>query len=111
MVLAGCFAALLGVGSFGCDSGPAQGCRHNPLFCGGDVGADCLDDGDCADGFCCTEESNCGGGMCTLACDDDLDCPSFMACEHDMCFFRCESDLDCAEGQGCEHGDTICEWP
>ncbi|GAB5543988.1 MAG: hypothetical protein RLO52_40160 [Sandaracinaceae bacterium] len=98
---------LLGVS--GC--GPGDGCRFDPAACGGDVGASCVGDGDCADGFCCTEDANCGGGMCTLPCEEDLDCPSFMACEHRVCFFRCEVDEDCAVGQSCEHGQTVCEWP
>ena len=41
---------------------------------------------------------NCGGGMCTLRCDRDLDCPEDMLCEHETCFFGCASDEDCADG-------------
>ncbi|MEC7523691.1 MAG: hypothetical protein VYE22_27660 [Myxococcota bacterium] len=99
----------LALAAHGCSA--SEGCRFDPLACGGDVGATCVSDGDCADGYCCTEDANCGGGMCTVPCRDDLDCPSFMACEHDVCFFRCEVDEDCAVGQSCEHGDTVCEWP
>jgi hypothetical protein len=91
--------------------GPGEACRYDPLSCGGDVGATCATNGDCTDGYCCTDNSNCGGGMCTLRCRDDLDCPDFMACEHDVCFFRCLDDADCAAGQSCEHGNTVCEWP
>jgi len=91
--------------------GPTQDCRFDPAGCGGDVGGNCIDDRDCAEGFCCQESANCGGGMCTYDCESDADCPDFMACEHDVCFFRCDDDLDCAEGQGCEHGNTVCEWP
>lgn len=90
---------------------PSDGCRYDPVACGGDVGAICTSDAECASGYCCTERSNCGGGMCTIPCADDLDCPGFMACEHQVCFFRCELDEDCAVGQSCEHGNTICEWP
>jgi hypothetical protein len=89
----------------------SEDCRFAPDLCGGDLGALCVDDYDCGDGHCCTEEANCAGGMCSLPCDNDGDCPSFMACEHHTCFFRCDHDDDCAEGQSCEHGETICEWP
>lgn len=109
----GSLLALLGVASasmlVGC--APGEGCRFDPDSCGGDVGATCVSDGDCLDGYCCTEESNCGGGMCTIECRDDADCPSFMGCEHRVCFFLCDVDEDCAIGQECEHGDTVCEWP
>lgn len=91
--------------------GPGEGCRYDPDGCGGDVGAYCVYDSDCLDGYCCTEEGNCGGGMCTIPCRDDLDCPSFMGCEHGVCFFLCDFDEDCAVGQSCEHGNTVCEWP
>lgn len=92
--------------------GPAgEDCRFEPANCGGDLGALCVNDSDCWDAYCCTEQSNCGGGMCTLPCDRNDDCPSFMACEHHVCFFRCSDDADCAAGQSCEHDNTICEWP
>jgi hypothetical protein len=86
-------------------------CRYHPASCAGGVGAFCDVDRDCISGFCCTKESNCGGGMCTFACRGDRDCPPDMACEHDVCFFRCSSDRDCAVGQSCEHGHSVCEWP
>ena len=91
--------------------GASEDCRHDPAGCGGDLGGDCQRDSDCLDGVCCTDDSNCGGGLCTLNCDSDVDCPDFMACEHDICFFRCSEDAECAVGQSCEHGNTICEWP
>ena len=103
--------ALLLATLAGCSGDPDDECRFDPAHCGGGVGADCARDDDCDDGYCCTEESNCGGGMCTIACARDADCPSFMACEHDICFFRCDVDEDCASGQSCEHGNTVCEWP
>ena len=96
--------ALLAVA--GC--APAH-CRYDP-GCGGGVGATCDNDSQCATGWCC-DSGNCGGGMCTYSCRDDLDCPSDMLCEHDTCFFNCASDEDCAVGMSCEHGQTICEWP
>ncbi len=86
-------------------------CRYDPAGCFGNPGAFCDSNGDCQGGFCCTEQSNCGGGMCTFACNGDQDCPSDMACEHDRCFFICRSSADCAEGQSCEHDNTVCEWP
>ena len=89
----------------------ADVCRFEPDRCpSGEPGAECIDDRDCF-GFCCTDGSNCRGGMCTYACQNNEDCPRDMACEHDMCFFACEFDEDCAVGQSCEHGNTVCEWP
>ena len=86
-------------------------CRFDPVSCPGASGALCRRDVDCQPGlFCCTEDSNCGGGMCTLQCKDDLECPPDMACEHSKCFYRCDSDIDCAEGMSCEHAHTVCEW-
>ncbi len=93
------------------DDGFTEDCRFDPEHCGSGVGAFCVDDDDCWDNYCCTEDSNCAGGMCTIPCNKDDDCPSFMACEHSVCFFRCDDDHDCADGQSCEHGETICEWP
>lgn len=107
--LAALVAASLALSISGCS--PGDGCRFQPESCGGDVGANCAVDRDCADGYCCTESANCGGGMCTIACNDDLDCPGFMGCEHHVCFFLCDVDEDCAVGQSCEHGNTVCEWP
>ena len=106
---------LIGAVIVGCgDDGPTRpydACRYDPASCRGEVGAFCRDNRDCAQGTCCTEDSNCGGGMCTFACDRDEHCPPSMACEHHVCFFRCVSDRDCAVGQSCEHGKTVCEWP
>lgn len=103
------FALALVASLAGC--GSDEPCRFEPDSCGGALGGNCVTDSDCLSGFCCDEDANCGGGMCTISCDSDADCPSYMACEHDICFFACESDLDCAVGQSCEHGDTVCEWP
>lgn len=89
--------------------GDGDDCRFDPLCPGGNVGASCEEDRNCAAGFCC-DTGNCGGGMCTFPCDDDDDCPSDMSCAHDVCFFRCGSDRDCADGMSCEHGHTIREW-
>ncbi len=88
-----------------------EDCRFDPAGCGGLLGGNCVEDGDCGSGYCCTEAANCGGGMCTRQCVSDDDCPGSMACQHDICFFRCDSDADCAEGQSCEHDNTVCEWP
>jgi len=95
----------------GCAAESSDSCRLDPEFCGGGTaGAFCDSDDDCQ-GICCTERGNCGGGMCTFECRDDLDCPSDMGCEHDVCFYLCDVDEACAVGQECEHGDTVCEWP
>jgi len=86
-------------------------CRFEPERCRrGRPGAFCDRDSDCQ-GFCCKDDDNCDGGMCTFSCDRDDDCPPDMRCEHDMCFYACNSDDDCAPGQRCEHGNTVCEWP
>lgn len=110
----GRFAWILGfccsLGAAGCASEPDY-CRFDPGECGGGIGGDCVFDEDCQDGFCCREDSNCGGGMCTYACRSDADCPASMRCQHDICFFSCSIDDDCASGQRCEHDNTICEWP
>jgi hypothetical protein len=87
-------------------------CRLDPQSCDGASGTLCDDERDCNPGLiCCTENSNCAGGMCTRECDRDEDCPLDMLCEHSVCFYMCDSDRDCAEGMSCEHGKTICEWP
>lgn len=86
-------------------------CRDNPDDCGGQLGGACEQTDDCSDGVCCTEKSNCGGGMCLFRCESNADCPENQRCEHKQCFFSCRTDDDCAPGQKCEHGDTICEWP
>ncbi len=88
-----------------------EDCRFHPDDCGHDVGSACNRHSDCDDNYCCTEEKNCRGGMCSIPCDTDHDCPSFMACEHDICFFSCSNDADCADGMKCEHMNTVCEWP
>lgn len=94
----------------GCGAKVFETCRLHPEDCpGGEAGAFCDKDSDCA-GFCCKDNGNCDGGMCTYECDVDADCPPTMACEHDMCFYLCDHDSDCASGQSCEHGNTICEW-
>jgi hypothetical protein len=85
-------------------------CRFEPGLCAGGLGGLCGGNQDCAVGFCCRNPKECGGGMCTLSCRNDLDCPVEMACEHGMCFYSCRSDLDCAAGQHCGHGHTVCEW-
>ncbi len=104
-------ASLLLIGGLlgGACADPYSACRLDPLCASGGVGASCASDRDCFDGVCC-ESDNCGGGMCTFACDDDRDCPPEMLCEHSTCFFICSDDRDCAVGQSCEHGNTICEW-
>lgn len=85
------------------------GCRESPADCEGQIGGDCEDGGECFEGECCRDK-NCGGGMCTFACKDDVDCPEGMACEHSYCFFTCSRDEDCGPGQSCEHKNTICEY-
>ena len=96
--------------AFGCDDDPDR-CRFDPGDCFGGIGGFCGEDDDCDTGHCCTEEANCGGGMCTYSCDRDEDCPDDMGCEHHTCFFGCVSDDDCADGMSCEHDNTVCEWP
>lgn len=85
-------------------------CRDHPEDCDGDIGGSCRQTEDCSDGVCCTEKSNCAGGMCLYRCKNDSDCPDNQRCEHDHCFFTCNSDSDCGRGQSCEHGNTICEY-
>lgn len=103
-------AVLAGVLVAGCDD-DIETCRFDPEDCRGGIGGFCDDRGDCDTGECCTEEANCGGGMCTFSCDRHEDCPDDMRCEHNTCFFACDSDEDCAEGMSCEHDQTVCEWP
>lgn len=103
--------ALMLAGSCSNDGDSSNTCRLFPDDCfDGRAGAFCESDRECR-GFCCTDGANCGGGMCTYACDIDEDCPFDMGCEHNVCFYLCDDDLDCAEGQRCEHGNTVCEWP
>lgn len=104
---------LLGLVSAHCsDPVSSDLCRLDPQNCMGGAGTRCDDDQQCNfELYCCREKSNCGGGMCTIACHDDLDCPDDMLCEHDKCFYRCADDQDCAPGMSCEHGKTICEYP
>ena len=99
--------AALSLGSCGYN---ADKCRLNPELCYGYPGGFCEEELDCRPGTTCCTTDNCGGGMCTVECEDDRDCPIGMLCEHDVCFYTCESDRDCAEGMSCEHGNTICEW-
>jgi hypothetical protein len=94
----------------GCTPASSDQCRLYPEVCHGEAGSFCDSDYDCI-GICCKQASNCGGGMCTFSCQNDLDCPMDMACEHRVCFYRCRMDSDCAVGQQCEHDNTICEWP
>lgn len=93
------------------DSLASDECRLEPERCDGGAGALCRGDRDCADPlFCCEDNGNCGGGMCTADCRDDFDCPGGMRCEHDMCFYACDNDRDCAPQMSCEHGNTVCEY-
>ena len=111
--LAGGLGLALSIGMVaGCLGGVSNDtCRLRPEDCRGAAGTLCDSDNDCSPGLeCCDDDKNCGGGMCTLPCDDDLDCPSDMLCEHDVCFYMCESDEDCAPTMSCEHGNTICEY-
>jgi hypothetical protein len=86
-------------------------CRLDPEGCDGGAGGLCHHDSDCADPlFCCTDNGNCGGGMCTADCHDDRDCPGDMLCEHGMCFYACDDDRDCATTMSCEHDRTVCEY-
>lgn len=108
--------AAVGLSSIHCEDDfedlSSDHCRFHPEDCDGGAGALCDDDHDCADQlFCCEEDANCGGGMCTASCDDDYDCPYDMLCEHHMCFYACDRDEDCAEEMKCEHKNTVCEWP
>ena len=111
-----CLAALLlGVMSLpACDDDDEypyyDECRYEPGLCAGGLGGLCGGNQDCAIGFCCRNPKECGSGMCTLSCRNDLDCPVEMGCEHGVCFYSCRSDLDCAAGQHCGHGHTVCEW-
>ena len=90
----------------------SNGCRLEPADCQGGAGGFCDDDRDCIEPlFCCEEQQNCGGGMCTAECHDDRDCPLDMLCEHDRCFYACDDDRDCAVDMTCEHDRTVCEYP
>lgn len=114
MMMAVGACALLGstCGDDDFDDLASDECRLHPEDCDGGAGAFCDDDRDCeVPLFCCEEDKNCGGGMCTADCRDDRDCPIGMLCEHDMCFYACDGDRDCADGMSCEHGKTICEYP
>lgn len=107
-------ALVLSLGVYACTPAPTEGCRFDPNGCGGNVGAFCSTNNECAHGDCCTAAANCAGGMCTLPCKVNADCPSFMGCAHDICFFSCTTSADCAVGQGCQHitnGVGVCEWP
>jgi hypothetical protein len=99
------------IGPTGCGGVSSDKCRLDPEKCRGAAGALCVDDYDCDPGLeCCTEKDNCGGGMCTLSCEEDYDCPADMLCEHSICFYACASDLDCAPEMSCEHDNTVCEY-
>ncbi len=90
----------------------SEGCRLEPEDCAGGAGGFCNDDRDCLEPlFCCREQANCGGGMCTADCRNDRDCPAGMLCEHDKCFYACDDDRDCAVDMRCEHNRTVCEYP
>lgn len=89
----------------------SEECRLEPESCSGGAGAFCEEDQDCSPELaCCTDNDNCGDGMCTATCSVDEDCPVDMRCEHDLCFYACESDDDCAPEMSCEHNNTVCEW-
>ena len=104
-------ALACGQGDGDFDSLASDRCRFEPERCDGGAGGWCRDDRDCAVPlFCCDDDDNCGGGMCTADCRDDRDCPAGMLCEHDKCFYACDDDRDCAIDMSCEHGRTICEY-
>jgi hypothetical protein len=98
-----------------CDDDGGEGlrrCQLDPAFCGVDYpGGFCDSHSECGTGYCCLEQANCGGGMCTYQCASSADCPPDMACQHNTCFYRCNFDEDCARGQRCEHDRTVCEYP
>ena len=75
---------------------------------GGSIGFECRFNDECGDGFCCGS-SECAGGMCTYACNSDLDCPDDMGCDHGVCFFRCNSNAECPLPFNCVHGHSLCE--
>lgn len=108
LILLAMLISAVAIFASGCSSEP-ENCRFDPS-CGGGVGSFCDHHDDCETGFCCNDDGNCRGGICTYTCRDDLDCPGDMRCEHDTCFFACDSNLDCAEGMSCEHDNTVCEW-
>jgi hypothetical protein len=86
-------------------------CRLDPASCNGGAGGFCNNDDDCISELsCCTQDDNCGDGMCTTSCDRDGDCPDGMRCEHNLCFYACDVDSDCSENMKCEHDNTVCEY-
>lgn len=110
-LVASAVAAISCADGHGYDGLASDQCRFEPARCDGGAGGLCRDDRDCAAPlFCCDDDGNCGGGMCTAECRDDRDCPLGMLCEHDMCFYACDDDRDCAPEMSCEHGRTICEY-
>lgn len=88
----------------GADSGVADTTPVEP----GDDGAPCMQNADCASGFCLTDEQGFPGGLCTVFdCASRQDCYGVgTAClrgqfNGNLCVPLCVADADCREGYEC----------
>ncbi len=76
--------------------------------CGGErtVGGACDSDADCNER--CLTGSDFPGGMCTVACRDDVDCPGGTDCidkKGGVCLPVCDEHRDCFGGYRCKSED------
>lgn len=75
---------------------------------GGEAGAPCLTEGDCAGGVCYGVQA--GQGYCATKCASDVQCPFGSQClagalvsGSSLCAKICFSDLDCPQGFACKN--------
>ena len=62
------------------DDGPGDDGPGDDGPAGGDVGDECMSDGDCATNVCLFA-GDAAFGFCSIVCDSFSDCPSFWECE------------------------------
>ncbi len=72
-------------------------------------GVECVEEGDCAEGF------ECHAGYCLESmgggCASDEECGAGEICEDEECLFGCREDADCGEGRECNTNTHQCFAP
>lgn len=88
---------------------PALGCGDDDFNPYAIVGGACRDAFDCAPGVDCERGGDFPDGTCTLPCRSHRDCPGGTACvdvRGGLCLIACTNDLHCRERYACRARDS-----